>query len=281
MFQENLFKDKTIVITGGASGLGLAMAKLFAALGARLVLASRSQERLKSGAAQVSALGRAPVETFQLDVRDPDAVERFAASVENKCGHVDALVNNAAGNFLAASEDLSTNAFRSVVETVLHGSFFCSQAFGRQMIRHHRGAILNIVATYAWTGSSFVLPSACAKAGVLAMTQSLAVEWATYGIRVNAIAPGMIPTQGAFSRLMPPALEQEAKRRIPDGRYGTPEELANLAAFLLADESAHINGEVVALDGGEWLSGTGFNDLARAERGPMKQLFASLKPRKS
>lgn len=279
MFQEDLLRDRSILVTGGGSGLGLAMARRFISLGANVAIAGRNVERLQRSAGQLDASGE-KVLAHAADVRDFGQVEALVDAATARFGGVDVLVNNAAGNFLAATEDLSPNGFNAVVQIVLHGSFHATLAVGRRMIEAQRGgSILNILTPYAWTGSAFVVPSAAAKAGVLAMTRSLAVEWATYGIRVNAIAPGPFPTEGAWSRLLPtPELEAESLRRIPLGRFGDPEELANLAAFLVSDGAAYVNGECVTIDGGGWLAAGGlFNGLTRMDRTELKETMRRLR----
>lgn len=259
----DLLRGKTAWITGGGSGLGRAMATRFAELGAKVALSGRREEPLRETAESIRAAGGEAV-WATCDVRLPDEVAAALDRISTEAGLPDILVNNAAGNFLARSEDLSPNAFASVVGIVLHGTFHCTQAIAKRWIAAKRGGtVLSIATTYASTGSGFVLPSACGKAGVVALTRSLAVEWARYGIRLNAIAPGPIPTEGAFSRLLPSKeLEVGRKKRIPAGRFGTPEELAELAAFLVSDASEWMRGEVVTFDGGEWLRGAGeFSDL--------------------
>ena len=273
----DILRGKTAWITGGGTGLGRAMALKFASLGASVGLSGRRLEPLESVAAEIAAAGgrAAPA---PCDVRDPAQVDAALATVVRTLGIPDILVNNAAGNFLCPSEDLTPNGFAAVVAIVLHGTFHCTRAAGRLWIEEKRGGtVLSIATTYASTGSGFVLPSACAKAGVVALTRSLAVEWAQHGIRLNAIAPGPIPTEGAFSRLLPtPEMEKARVGRIPAGRFGTPEELAELAAFLVSEASDWMRGEIVTFDGGEWLRGAGeFNDLLEVP----SELIAALKPR--
>ena len=266
MFQNDLLKGRTILITGGGTGLGRSMALRFAELGANLFLAGRREEPLKEASGAIRAKG-ARAGYFSADIRDFSAVEKMVAAAEKEFGRVDTLVNNAAGNFIARTEKLSPNAFNAVIGIVLQGSFYCTLALGRKWIAEKKpGNILNIVTTYASTnaGSGFVVPSACAKAGVLALTRSLAVEWARYHIRLNAIAPGPFPTEGAFSRLMPSKdFEERARNSHPMKRFGRHEELANLAAYLLSDQADYVNGECVVIDGGLWLRGAGeFNNLS-------------------
>ncbi len=265
MFKEDLLKEKTIIVTGGGTGLGKSMAARFGELGANLVIASRREQVIQDAADELRKTG-ADVLGIPCDVRDPANVKEMVDAAKNKFGKIDVLLNNAAGNFISPTENLSPNGFKAVVDIVLNGTFNCTHAVGKEMIADGDGSILNIVTTYAWTGSGYVVPSAAAKAGVLAITRSLAVEWAKYGIRSNAIAPGPFPTKGAWSRLAPPGLgiEKKMKNRIPLKRFGEHIELANLAAYLLSDEAGYINGEVVTIDGGEWLKGAGqFNELEK------------------
>jgi NAD(P)-dependent dehydrogenase (short-subunit alcohol dehydrogenase family) len=250
------------------------MAKRFAGLGASVAVLGRRLEKLDETVAAIAGAG-GKARAFTCDVRDFAAVQEVAKQV----GRVDGLVNNAAGNFLAAAEELSSNGFKAVVDIVLNGTFHCTSAFGRAMIEQKRGAIVNIVTTYAWTGSAFVLPSACAKAGVLAMTRSLAVEWAAYGVRVNAIAPGPVPTEGAFSRLMPdPSLEEMAKNRVPLKRFGTPREIADAAVYLMSDGAAYVTGDCLTVDGGEWLKNGGeFSYATDYDRDNLKQMLRAMR----
>jgi len=264
MFAKDLLKDRVVLITGGGTGLGRAMALRFAELGAKPFVVARREAPLKETATEIEGHGgKAGFATA--DVRDMAAVEKAVDAAEKEFGRVDTLVNNAAGNFLARTEKLSLNGFNAVMGIVLNGTFHCTLALGRRWIeRKQPGTVLSIVTTYAssGSGSAYVVPSAAAKAGVLALTRSLAVEWARYRIRLNAIAPGPIPTEGAWSRLMTQAFDEQALARHPMHRYGRPEELADLAVYLISPQSEYVNGECVVIDGGQWLRGAGqFNDL--------------------
>ena len=263
MFDPDLLKNKTVIITGGGTGLGKSMAQRFGELGANLVITSRKLEVLEETAKEIRTSG-ASVLPIQCDVRKTNEVEKMVSQTVEEFGAVNVLVNNAAGNFISPTEKLSPGGFQVIVDIVLNGTFNCTLSVGQEMIKSGGGVILNIITTYAWTGSGYVVPSACAKAGVLAMTRSLAVEWAKHGIRTNAIAPGPFPTEGAWKRLVVPGLgiEKKMKKRIPLKRFGEQRELADLATFLISDGTGYINGEVVTIDGGEWLKGAGqFNDL--------------------
>ena len=282
MFDVQLLKGKKIVVTGGGTGLGKSMATRFAELGADLVITSRRQNVIDETAKDLREHG-VKVLAISCDVRDTEQVESMVEQTVSEFGTIDILLNNAAGNFISPTENLSSNAFRTIVDIVLNGTFHCTQAVGKVMRKNKSGVILNIVTTYAWTGSGYVVPSACAKAGGLAMTRSLAVEWAKYGIRTAAIAPGPFPTKGAWSRLAPPGLgiEKKMKERIPLKRVGEHIELANLATYLISDQAAYINGEVVTIDGGEWLKGAGeMNELEKIPKAAWKLLQMKRKKKK-
>jgi NAD(P)-dependent dehydrogenase (short-subunit alcohol dehydrogenase family) len=281
-FRKDLLAGKTTIITGGGSGLGRSMALRMAGLGASVALFGRRPEPLDETAKAVRAEGGRAC-AAPCDVRDPAAVRAAFDRAEQELGPPNQLINNAAGNFLCPSEDLSDNGFDSVVKIVLYGSFHCTRELGRRLIeRKQKGEILSIVTSYAESGSAFVLPSAVGKAGVLAMTRSLAVEWAAYGIRLNAVAPGPFPTEGAFSRLMPGSeMVTQAKRRIPSRRFGEHEELTNLVAYLMSDASPYQTGDLVTIDGAEALfSGQQFAGFAHLDRAAAKQMMAALRPRK-
>lgn len=284
MLKDGSFDGKTIVITGGGSGLGRSMGRYLLELGANLVICGRRAEVIEVTAAEMQQETGGTVLAKPCDVRDAAQVEEFVEAAYERFGTVDGWVNNAAGNFICPTERLSYNAFNTVVDIVLRGTTHCTLALGKRWIDEQRGGtFLNIITTYAWTGSGYVVPSAVAKAGVLALTRSLASEWGKYGIRLNAVAPGPFPTEGAWARLMPDDLKEayDPVRRVPAGRVGEHQELANLAAYLLSDFSSYINGECVTIDGGEWLRGAGqFNALEAVTAQQWDELQAAMKPRK-
>ncbi len=265
MLKENSLEDKVILVTGGGSGLGKSMVKYFLELGANVIITSRREQLLNDVAKEFNAQYSSEVFPIACDVRKIDEVEKVIEESYNKFGKVDCLVNNAAGNFISPTERLSTRAFDAVIDIVLKGTINFTLTLGKKWIKEKKnGNILNIVTTYSWTGSGYVVPSACAKAGVLSMSRSLAVEWAKYKIRSNAIAPGPFPTKGAWERLLPGDLKEkfDPSKKVPVGRVGEHQELSNLAAYLLSDFSSYINGEVITIDGAEWLKGAGqFNHL--------------------
>jgi NAD(P)-dependent dehydrogenase (short-subunit alcohol dehydrogenase family) len=268
MLRDDALNGKVIVITGGGSGLGKAMTKYFMELGAKVAITSRDIEKLKTTSTELESETGGTCLPVQCDVRNYEEVEAMLLEVLKAYGKVDVLLNNAAGNFISPTERLSANAFDTIIDIVLKGSKNCTLAFGKHWIdtKQESSTVLNIVTTYAFTGSAYVVPSATAKAGVLAMTRSLAVEWAKYGIRTNAIAPGPFPTKGAWDRLLPGDLKEkfDLSKKVPLKRVGDHQELANLAAYLVSDFSAYINGEVIVIDGGEWLKGAGQFNLLEA-----------------
>ncbi|WP_288370940.1 SDR family oxidoreductase [uncultured Algoriphagus sp.] len=265
MLREGALKGKNILVTGGGTGLGRSMGSYFLELGANLIITSRKLDVLKQTAEEMMAEKRGKVLPLACDVRDIEQVEQMWKDATEAFGTIHVVLNNAAGNFISPTERLSTNAFNTVLDIVLKGTSQVTLTAGKDWIaKKQAGTFLNIVTTYAWTGSGYVVPSAAAKAGVLAMTRSLAVEWAKYGIRSNAIAPGPFPTEGAWSRLLPGDLVKkfDPAKKVPVGRVGEHQELANLAAYLVSDFSNYVNGEVMTIDGGEWLKGAGeFNNL--------------------
>ena len=267
MLKENSLNGKTIIVTGGGSGLGKSMSEYLLTLGANIIITSRREDLLKKVADDMMKEFGGNVLPVACDVRDPDMVSKVINDSFSKFKKVDCLLNNAAGNFISPTERLSTRAFDAVIDIVLKGTVNFSLLLGKKWIKQKEsGNILNIVTTYAWTGSGYVVPSACAKAGVLSLTRSLAIEWAKYNIRSNAIAPGPFPTKGAWERLLPGDLKDkfDPSKKVPLKRVGEHHELANLAAYLVSDFSSYINGEVITIDGGEWLKGAGqFNNLEK------------------
>lgn len=286
MLREDALKNTNIIVTGGGSGLGKSMTKYFLELGANVVITSRNLDKLKQTASELSANVDAKCIPLQCDVRHYDQVENMLDQAHDALGTIDVLLNNAAGNFISPTERLSSNAFDTIIDIVLKGTKNCTLALGKYWIdkKETNKRVLNIVTTYAWTGSAYVVPSATAKAGVLAMTRSLAVEWAKYGIRFNAIAPGPFPTKGAWDRLLPGELKDkfDLAKKVPLKRVGEHQELANLAAFLVSDFSAYLNGEVITIDGGEWLKGAGqFNLLDQIPEQMWDMLEEMIKSKKA
>lgn len=263
--RDDALKDCTIIVTGGGTGLGKAMSTYFLQLGANVIITSRNLPILESTASELEELTGGSVLPLACDVRNQLEVDLLLKKSLDRYGAVHGLVNNAAGNFISPTERLSSNAFSTIIDIVLKGTVNCTLALGKHWIEIKQpGTILNIITTYAFTGSAYVVPSACAKGGVLALTRSLAVEWGKYGIRTNAIAPGPFPTKGAWDRLLPGEMAQkfDFKNRVPLKRTGEHQELANLSAFLMSSFSSYINGEIITIDGGEWLQGAGqFNEL--------------------
>lgn len=286
MLKEGSLDGMTIVVTGGGSGLGKAMTTYFLELGANVAITSRNIDKLNTVKEELESKTGGKVLPVQCDVRHYDQVEDMLQKTLDAFGKVDGLLNNAAGNFISPTERLSANAFDTIIDIVLKGTKNCTLAFGKHWIntKQKKATILNIVTTYSWTGSAYVVPSASAKAGVLAMTRSLAVEWAKYGIRSNAIAPGPFPTKGAWDRLLPGDLKDkfDMAKKVPIGRVGEHQELANIAAYLMSDYSAYVNGEVITIDGGEWLKGAGeFNMLEAIPEEMWDMLEAMIRSKKN
>lgn len=252
-----MFDEKVIIVTGGSNGMGKYMAKKFAEEGAQVVITGRDIDRLKAAQEEIGERAH----PFQMDVRSVESVAALVAFTDEKFGRIDGLVNNAAGNFIVRAEELSPNGWKSVIDIVLNGTFYCSSAVGKYWIeKGQKGSILNMLATYAWDAGAGVIHSAAAKAGVMSLTRTLAVEWGSqYGIRVNGIAPGPIERTGGAEKLW--ESDEAAKRTlesIPLGRLGKPEEIAELAAFIMSDKASYMNGEIVTLDGGQWLNNSPF-----------------------
>ena len=254
MFSPDLLKDQVVIITGGGTGIGLATAKRLGELGAKVAIGSRNSANLEHGSAELRHAGLDPL-VVQVDVRLPDQVDEMAARVVKHFGRIDVLVNNAAGNFICRAEELSPNGWNAVINIVLNGSFYCTRAVGRHLIaRRAPGSIVSILANYVWTGSAGTVHSAAAKAGVMSMTQTLAVEWAKYGIRVNALAPGPVESPGAAKQLWNSReVVERITSMVPLGRWGKPEEIANAVAYLISPQAGFITGETLTIDGGAWL----------------------------
>lgn len=285
MLRDGAFAGRTIAITGGGTGLGRSMGECLLRLGAKLAICGRREEVLSQTAGELARDTGGEVYFRRCDVRDPAQLEEFVAGTMDRFGTIHGWVNNAAGNFICPTERLSYNGFNAVVDIVLKGTYNGTLAMGKRWIADGTpGVFLSIIASYAWTGSGYVVPSAVAKAGVLMLSRSLASEWGKYNIRLNCISPGPFPTEGAWSRLMP---EQVADKfdpatKLPLARYGEHQELANLAAFLLSDYSSYMTGDCVTIDGGEWVRGAGmFNALEKVEPEQWDMLQAMMKPKKS
>ncbi len=271
MLPADTFKDKTVLITGGGTGLGKSIAKHILELGGKTIITSRRNEVIEKTANEFNNLY--PDSTLHIagDVREIKDVENVINTGFEKFGSIDMLINNAAGNFISPTERLSANAFSVIIDIVLKGTCNYTLTLGKKWIDNkNEGTILNIATTYAMTGSGYVIPSAAAKGGVLTLTRSIAAEWAKYNIRCNAVAPGPFPTEGAWSRLVPPGFSKfmDLKKRVPLKRVGEHQELANLCAYLLSDYSAYITGEIITIDGGEWIYNAG--QFSRLDKIPSK-----------
>jgi NAD(P)-dependent dehydrogenase (short-subunit alcohol dehydrogenase family) len=283
MLRDGALQGKTVLVTGGGTGLGRSMSRYFLQLGANVIIASRKEDVIKQAAEELTKETGGKCLGLSCDVRNYGEVEAVIKAGVEEFGKIDVLVNNAAGNFISPTERLSHRAFDTVVDIVLKGGYNCTLALGKYWIENKiQGNVMSIVTTYAWTGSGYVVPSAAAKAGMLALTRSLAVEWGRYGIRLNAIAPGPFPTEGAWSRLLPPDMKEEfdLTKKVPVGRLGDHQELANIAAYLISDYSGFVNGEVITIDGGEWLKGAGeFNMLEKVPTQLWDMMEAMRKPK--
>jgi Dehydrogenases with different specificities (related to short-chain alcohol dehydrogenases) len=257
MFKDNLLNNKRILITGGGTGLGKEMASHFAMHGAELFICGRRENVLSETAGEISEAYGTKVHYQTLDIRASKDVDDYVDSIF-KIKPLDGLVNNAAGNFISPTKDLSHKGFDAIANIVFHGTFYMTHSVGKRWIElGHKGSIVNILTTWIWTGSPYVVPSAMSKSGIHAMTQSLAAEWGKYGIKINGIAPGPFPTKGAWERLNPDSNDDGMTNTVPLGRVGEMEELQNLATFLMADGCDYLTGQTIGLDGGQYLTGGG------------------------
>ena len=280
MFKDGLLKGKRILITGGGTGLGKEIGTKYLELGAELWIAGRRGAVLEATAKELMSRHGGSVRTHAVDIRDPQAVDAMVQRIWDEAGPLTGLVNNAAGNFISPTKDLTANGFNAIANIVFHGSFYVTQAVGKRWIAGgHRGSVISILVTWVWNGSPYVVPSAMSKAGLHVMTKSLAVEWGRYGIRLNAIAPGQFPTEGAVKRLRPGGSAEDAGERNPMRRVGRMPELQNLAAFLMADGCDWLTGETIAVDGAGWLANGGnfteFDKLSDADWERMRAMIRS------
>ena len=279
MFQEGLLKGKRILITGGGTGLGREIAARYLALGAELWICGRRGPVLETTAKELAAQHGGSVRTHAVDIRDAQAVDTMVQRIWDESGPLTDLVNNAAGNFISPTKDLTPNGFNAIANIVFHGTFYVTHAVGKRWIAGgHKGSVISILVTWVWTGSPYVVPSAMSKAGLHVMTKSLAVEWGKHGIRLNAIAPGQFPTEGAVKRLRPDGKAEGSAERNPMRRIGQMPELQNLATFLMADGCEWLSGETIALDGAGWLAtGGGFAELDQLSDADWERMRALIK----
>ena len=273
MFKNDLLKNKRILVTGGGTGLGKEMATHYAEHGADIFICGRRENVLKDTAAEIEDKYDVKVSYESLDIRASQDVDSYIQRIFDD-GPLDGLVNNAAGNFISPTKDLSHKGFDAIANIVFHGTFYMTQSVGKRWIEsNHKGSIISILATWVWTGSPYVVPSAMSKSGLNAMTQSLAAEWGKYGIRVNAIAPGPFPTKGAWERLNPNGEDGSIMGENPMGRVGEMLELQNLATFLMADGCEYLTGQTIAIDGAQYLTGGGtFSNLSKLTEDDWEQM---------
>ena len=280
MFKDGLLNGKRILITGGGTGLGKEIATKYLQLGAEVWIGGRRGGTLDATAKELMAQHGGTVRTHAVDIRDAQAVDAMIEHIWAESGPLTGLVNNAAGNFISPTKDLTPNGFNAIANIVFHGSFYVTHAVGKRWIAGgHKGSVISILVTWVWTGSPYVVPSAMSKAGLNVMTKSLAVEWGRYGIRLNAIAPGPFPTEGAGKRLRPDTGNfDDGAQSTPMRRVGQMPELQNLAAFLMADGCEFLTGETIAIDGGGYLAnGASFTELDKMSDADWERMRALIK----